>query len=76
MMATFAEMVEELDSLSKEQLQEIKRIVERKWISIRQQEILDAVEEAKRDKEEGRTIVLSSPEEIKEYFNKILENED
>jgi hypothetical protein len=75
-MSTFAEMVDQIDSLSKEEIVEMKRIIERKWISLKQQEILDAVEQAKKDKAEGKTIVLSSPEEIKEYFAKILEDAD
>lgn len=75
-MPTFAELVDTVYNLSKEEMEEMRRILDKKLISLKEQEILDAIEEAKRDKEEGKTIVLSTPEEIKGYFEKILENGD
>lgn len=75
-MPTFAELVDNVVLLSKEEMEEMRRILNRKLISLKEQEILNAVEEAKRDREEGKTIVLSSPEEIKSYFAKILDNGD
>ena len=75
-MPTFAELVDSVDQLSKEEMEEMRRVLDRKLISMKEQEILAAVEEAKRDRVEGKTITLSSPEEIKGWFNKILENGD
>ncbi len=69
-MPTFAELVDNVVLLSKEEMEEMRRILNRKLISLKEQEILDAAEEAKRDREEGKTIVLSSLEEIKGYFSK------
>ncbi len=75
-MPTFAELVDTVYNLSKEEIEEMRRILDKKLISLKEQEILDAIEEAKRDREEGKTIVLTTPEEIKGYFEKILENGD
>ena len=75
-MPTFAELVDNVVLLSKEEMEEMRRILNRKLISLKEQEILNAVEEAKREQEEGKTIVLSTPEEIKTYFEKMLENAD
>jgi len=75
-MPTFAELVDNVVLLSKEEMEEMRRILNRKLISLKEQEILNAIEEAKREQEEGKTIVLSTPEEIKTYFEKMLENAD
>ncbi|HEX8460722.1 MAG TPA: hypothetical protein VF623_04810 [Segetibacter sp.] len=73
-MVTFAELVESVENLSKEEMVEMKRIMERKWMDIREQEIIEAVEEARRESEEGKTVVLSSPQEIKSFFDKMMNN--
>ncbi len=75
-MPTFEELVDTVYDLSKEEMEEMKRVIEKKLISLKEQEILAAVEEAKKDRAEGSTIILSSPDEIKGYFAKILENAD
>lgn len=75
-MVTFAELVETVEHLSKEETQEIKKIIERKWLNIRQQELIQAVEEARKESVEGKTLVLFSPEEIKSYFEKIMRDAD
>ncbi len=75
-MPTFSDLVDEVVLLTKEEMEEMRRILNRRLISLREQEILDAIEEAKRDQEEGKTITLSTPEEIKNYFEKMLENAD
>ena len=75
-MNTFAEMAEKVDALSKDELEELKQIVEVRWIEIRRQEILEAAREARKEHEEGKTVVLSSPEEIKSYFMKMINDED
>lgn len=75
-MTTFAEMAEKVDALSKDELEELKRMIEMRWIEMRRQEILEAVEEARKEHAEGKTVVLSSPEEIKNYFMKMISDED
>lgn len=75
-MTTFAELVEKVDDLSKDELEELKRIIQMRWIEIRRQEILEAVEEARREHAEGKAVILSSPEEIKSYFMKMIGDED
>ena len=75
-MVTFAELVESVEHLSKEEMVEMKKIMERKWMAIREQELIDAVEQARRESEEGKTIVLSSAQEIKSYFEKMINHGD
>ena len=75
-MTTFAEIAEKVDELSKDELEELKRMIEMRWIEMRRQEIYEAAEEARKEHAEGKTIVLSSPEEIKNYFMKMINNED
>jgi len=76
MLPTFAELTEKIEELSKEELYELKHIVELRWIELRRQEIFEAAEQARKEHAEGKTIVLSSPEEIKNYFMKMIDDED
>lgn len=39
-----------MDNLSNEEIIELKKVIENKWKSIRQQEIIDAVEEDRKEK--------------------------
>lgn len=75
-MVTFAELVNSLDNLTSDEMVALKKLVKKKWIDIRQQEILDIAEKARRESANGETIVLSTPEEIKSYFSKMMINED
>ena len=75
-MLTFAELTEQVHALSKDELEELKRFVELRWIELRRQEIVEAAEEARKEHAEGRTVVLSSPGEIKSYFMKMINDED
>jgi len=75
-MVTFAELTEKVEALSKDELEELKRVVELRWIELRRQEIFEAAEEARREHVEGKTVVLSSPEEIKDCFMKMINDED
>ena len=72
-MPTFAELVDSVDQLSKEEMEEMRRILKAKLIEKRRQEILEASEEALQDRKEGKTITLKTPEEIKKYFTNILD---
>ena len=75
-MATFAELVDTLDHLSAGEMLELKHIIEKKWTEIRRKEIAESIRDARKESEEGKTILLSSPEEIKGYFSKMMNNED
>lgn len=75
-MLTLAELTEKVEALSKDELEELKRVVELRWIELRRQEIFEAAEEARKEHAEGKTVVLSSPEEIKDYFLKMINDED
>lgn len=71
-MVTFEELVKTVDHLSEDEIDELRMILRRK----KEEEILKAVEKARKESEEGRTIVLSSPEEIKSFFEKMLKDEN
>lgn len=75
-MSTLSEIVEKVDGLSKDEVEELKEVIQLKWLEIRRKEIAEAVVKGRKEHEEGETIVLSSPEEIKSYFLKLIENED
>jgi len=75
-MATFAEIVDKVDALTKDEVEELKKIVELKWIEIRRKEILEAAREGRKEHLEGKTVVLSTPDEIKSYFLKLVTDED
>lgn len=71
-MITFAELVEKVEQLSEDEMDELNVILQRK----KEQELIKLVEDARKESREGKTLVLSSPEEIKLYFEKIMNNED
>ena len=71
-MVTFSELVETVEHLSQEEMEELRDILRKKLMEKREQEILKASEDASREYEEGKTISLSSPQEIKSYFNDLM----
>lgn len=71
-MSTIVKMEEFLEGLSIEKLQDLQQVVRNKIISKREQEILQAAKEAQKEHEEGKTISLSSPEEIIKFFNDLM----
>lgn len=71
-MITFAELVEKVEHLSEDEMDELREILRKK----KEQELIRVVEEARKESSEGKTVVLSSPEEIKSYFEKMMSNED
>lgn len=75
-MDTFEEIIEKVESFNKEELQKIKNVIEERWTLIKHQELVEAIEEARNERNEGKTIILSSPEEIKNWFSKMIEDED
>ncbi len=71
-MITFAELVETVEHLSEDEIDELRNILRKK----KEQELIKAVEEARKESSEGKTLVLSSPEEIKSYFDKMMNDDD
>ena len=67
-MITFAELVEKVEHLSEDEIDELREILRRK----REREILEASNNALKEYEEGKTISLKSPEEIKSFFNEMM----
>jgi DNA repair protein RadC len=76
MTTSFNELLANVEQLSKAELAELKQLVEQKWVDIRRAEIVEAAETARKESKEGKTIVLSTPDEIKGYFEKMMVNED
>jgi hypothetical protein len=74
-MPTFSDLVDEVVLLSKEEMEELRGILNKKLVERRRQEILTASEEAMKEYEEGKSISLKTPQEIKKYFTEIF-NED
>lgn len=76
-MPTFAEIVEQVEFLNKEELKEIRNVVEERWALINHHELVKAIEQSRKDRAEGKSVILSSPDEIKNWFSKnILSDED
>jgi len=73
---TFSDIVESIDSLDKEELKEIKRYLDQKLLMINHKELVEAVKQARKDREEGKAITLATPEEIKDWFSKLIENNE
>lgn len=71
-MVTFAELVETVEHLSEDEIDELREILRRK----KEEEILEASKEALKEYKEGKTISLSSPEEIKKFFNNLMNEND
>ncbi len=71
-MVTFAELVETVEHLSEDEIDELREILRRK----KEEEILEASKEALKEYKEGKTISLSSPEEIKNFFNNLMNEND
>ena len=69
-MVSFAEIVETVDHLSEDEIDELRAILRKK----KEQEILEASEEALKEYKEGKTISLKSPEDIKNFFNEMMNN--
>ncbi len=67
-MVTFAELVKTVEHLSEDEIDELREILRKK----KEQEILKASKVALKEYEEGKTISLKSPEEIKIFFNEMI----
>lgn len=70
-MITFAELVETIDSLSEDERDQLWAILKKK----KEQEILNASNQALKEYEEGKAISLSSPEEITSFFKNLTKDD-
>ena len=75
-MTRFSNIVESIDTLDKNELKEVKRYLDEKLLMIKHKELVEAVEQARKDRAEGKAITLASPEEIKNWFTKMIENNE
>lgn len=75
-MSKVSELITALDTLSPDEIAEIKKVVEQKWQGLKQRKLYEDLKEARNESREGKTLVLSSPEEIKSYFGKTSSDED
>jgi hypothetical protein len=69
---SFDELVKQVDTLSSDELYELRKILNEK----RELEILADSEQAMKEYREGKTISLQSEEEIREYFHKLMNEND
>ncbi len=75
-MPTFAELVDNVVHLSTEEMEEMRRILNRKLAEKKRQELYEASEEAMKEYKEGKSITLNTPEEIRKYFTDIMNEKD
>ena len=71
-MVTFAELVETVEHLSEDEIDELRQILRKK----KEQEILEASKAALKEYEKGKAISLKTPEEIKNFFNNLRNEND
>lgn len=67
-MVAFTELVETVEHLSEDEIDELREILRKK----KEQELLKASEEALKEYREGETVSFKSPEEIKKFFNEMI----
>lgn len=67
-MITFEELKEKVEQLSEDEMDDLREILRKK----KEKEILEASREALKEYEEGKTVALKSPEEIKAFFDEVL----
>lgn len=67
-MVTFTELVETVEHLSEDEIDELREILRKK----KEQELLKASEEALKEYREGKTVSFKSPDEIKKFFNEMI----
>jgi len=67
-MVAFTELVETVEHLSEDEIDELREILRKK----KEQELLKVSEEALKEYREGKTVSFKSPEEIKKFFNEMI----
>ncbi len=75
-MPTFEELVDNVVHLSTEEMEEMRRILNKKLVEKRRQDLYEASEKALKEYKEGKAVSLSTPEEIRKYFTDILNEKD
>ena len=71
-MVTFAEIKESVKHLSEEELEELRMLLQKQ----KEEELINVVEAARKESEEGKTISFSNPDDMKDYLEKIANEKD
>jgi hypothetical protein len=71
-MVSFAEIVETVKYLSQPEIKELQDILCKKEIEKDKQAILEASKKAMQEYEEGRSLTFEGPEDIKAFFNQLM----
>jgi hypothetical protein len=71
-MVSFAEIVETVKYLSQAEIKELQDILRKKEIEKDEQAILEASKKAMQEYEEGRSLTFEGPEDIKAFFNQLM----
>ncbi len=70
------DFAKELHNLSDEEIEQFELALRKEKASRKINEILEAAKEARKEHEEGKTYVASTPEEIIQWFKDVMDEED
>jgi hypothetical protein len=70
------DFVNELHKFSDEEIEQFELALKKEKASRRINEILEAAKEARKEHEEGKTYIASTPEEIIQWFKDAMNEED
>jgi len=71
-MVTFAEIVDTVDHLSDAEINELKKLLQKKEAEKKELQLLNISEQAMKDYKEGKSVTLETPEEITAFFNQMI----
>ncbi|HEX5152435.1 MAG TPA: hypothetical protein VFW07_13390 [Parafilimonas sp.] len=70
------DLAKELHNLSDEEIEQFELAIKKEKASRRINEILEAAKQARKEHEEGKTYVASTPEEIIQWFKDVMDEKD
>ena len=70
------DFAKELHKFSNEEIEQFELALKKEKASRRINEILEAAKEARKEHEEGKTFVASTPEEIIQWVKDVMDEED
>lgn len=70
------DFAKELHNLSDDEIEQFELALRKEKASRKINEILEAAKEARKEHEEGKTYVASTPEEIIQWFKDVMDEED
>jgi len=70
------DLAKELHSFSDEEIEQFELALKKEKASRKINEILEAAKEARKEHEEGKTYVASTPEEIIQWFKDVMNEKD